>query len=386
MKQIHSSSRLNSIDLLRGIVLVLMVLDHTRDFFHASPQDPSASSDPYVFFARWITHFCAPVFMLLTGIGAYLYGSKVQSNSKLSCFLATRGLWLIFAELVIVRFAWMFNFDFSYFLIQVIFAIGGSMIALAGMVFVPRWAIGLMSFVMIFGHNMLDNVSAESFSPYEYLWNFVHAPSIVNFGQNIKVHVLYPLVPWIGVVALGYFIGPLYQASQKIRVKILVSTGIIVTAGFFILRLTNLYGNPMIWEPKDSLISTAISFLNVEKYPPSLLFLMMTLGPSMIFLAYAEHAKGWAVNFFVTFGRVPFFFYITHLLAVHALAVVYAKYTGIGLDWLFGPITANKPDAYGIDVLYLFPISCLVIATLYPLCKWFGNLKRNRNDWWLSYL
>lgn len=365
---------------------MLMVLDHARDFFNASTLDPSATLDPFLFFTRWITHFCAPVFMLLTGIAAYLYGTKGKSTQQVSRFLLTRGLWLIFAELVIVRFGWMFTFDLDYFLVQVIFAIGGAMIALAGLVFLPRWLIATISLVLIFGHNAFDHIRPESFGHYSVLWHFLHQPALLRFGEAIEVFVLYPLVPWIGVVSLGYVLGSLYQQPPNNRIRSMVLLGFALTIGFFLLRFINIYGNPSLWEPKSSMTETLISFFNVEKYPPSLLFLMMTLGPALVFLALAEHARGRLVNFFVVFGRVPFFFYVTHLYLVHFLAVLYAHYSGVGMDWLFGHITAEKPANYGVGILPLYAIWPLVIVILYPLCRWFSELKQRRKDWWLSYL
>jgi len=378
--------RLNSIDLLRGLVLVLMVLDHTRDFLHASPQDPSATLDPYVFFTRWITHFCAPVFMLLTGTAAYLYGAKGKTSAEVSGFLFTRGLWLIFAEMVIVRFAWTFTLDVDFFFLQVIFAIGVSMVALSAMVYLPQWAIAVISFALIFGHNAFDGIHAASLGDFGVLWNFLHEPARLRLSSGLEVYVLYPVVPWIGVVAAGYVMGSLYKKPQELRAQYLATIGLVLVLGFFALRCINIYGNPVNWEMKASALETLVSFLNVEKYPPSLLFLMMTLGPSLLFLAFAENAKGVVVDFFVVFGRVPFFFYVTHLGLVHVLAVIYAFYTGIGTDWVFGKLTEEKPGNYGLSLSSLYLIWPVVILALYPLCKWFGALKQRRHDWWLSYV
>ncbi|ANJ00756.1 hypothetical protein A8O14_06400 [Polynucleobacter wuianus] len=382
----RSRSRLNSIDFVRGFVLVIMVLDHTRDFFNASPQDPSATLDPFIFFTRWITHICAPVFMLLTGTAAALYASKVSSTKQVSYFLLSRGLWLIFAELLIVRFAWMFSLNLDYFFLQVIFAIGGSMLALAMMVFMPRWLIASISLVMIFGHNAVDNVHASALGHYGFLWNLLHESGLLQFGSKLEILVLYPLVPWIGVVSIGYVMGSLYQMPQDSRIRYLKIMGVILTVSFLILRWTNFYGNPVPWQMKGDTLGTIISFLNVEKYPPSLLFLLMTLGPACLLLAFAEKAQGIVVDFFTVFGRVPFFFYVTHLFLLHTLAVLYAYYTGIGMNWLFGPITSAKPENYGIAIGSVYLIWPLVIIALYPPCKWFADLKQRRKDWWLSYI
>ena len=324
--------------------------------------------------------------MLLAGTAAYLYGSKGKTTADVSRFLISRGLWLVFAEFVIVRFAWMFTFQFDYLFVQVIFAIGCSMIVLGLLVFLPFWMIGAASLLMIFGHNAFDSVSASSLGQYEVLWHFLHQPARLHFGDNIEVHVLYPLVPWIGVLAAGYLLGSLYLQPEPKRVRFLIVTGLILTVGFFVLRYLDLYGNPVKWELKADLIGTIISFLSTEKYPPSLLFLMMTLGPALIFLGLTERAYGKVVDFFVVFGRVPFFFYVLHLLLVHFLAVLYAFHTGVGLDLLFGPITADKPPNYGVSIWYLYLIWPVVIAILYLPCKWFSKLKQRRKDWWLSYV
>ena len=377
--------RLNSIDLLRGLVLMVMALDHTRDFFGASALNPRDVAEPALFMTRWITHFCAPIFVFLAGMSAYLYGARGRSKGELSRFLLTRGVWLILIEFTVVRLGWMFSFSLDFFITQVIFAIGASMVALAALIHLPRWAIAAIGVGMIAGHNLLDGIRAEQFGAYGWVWNFAHELGMLHFG-DVRVFAVYPLIPWIGVMAAGYALGPLFKADSATRVRSLAVLGFAVTAGFVVLRLTNLYGDPQPWALHDGVLPTLLSFGNVEKYPPSLLYLMMTLGPGLLLLAAFERAQGGVVDTVVTFGRVPFAYYIAHLYLIHALAVVYA-WASIGdASFLFGEFPPVKPEGYGLALPGIYVVWLVVLFALYPLCRWFGALKQRRNDWWLSYL
>ena len=378
--------RLNSIDLLRGLVLMVMALDHTRDFFGASAMNPRDVAEPALFMTRWITHFCAPIFVLLAGLSAYLYGARGRSTGELSRFLFTRGLWLIAIEFTVVRFGWMFAFNLDYFIMQVIFAIGASMIALAALVHLPRWAIATIGVALIAGHNMLDGIKAEDFGALGFVWNILHVPAMLVSNNGTQVFALYPLIPWIGVMAAGYALGPLFKAERTVRVQWLAVLGIAVGAGFVLIRATNLYGDPQPWVAHETTLATLLSFINTEKYPPSLLYLMMTLGPGLLLLALFETTRGRVVDTVVTFGRVPFAYYIAHIYLIHALAIAYVWSTGGDASWLMGVFPPEKPAGYGLSLAGVYAVWLMVLVVLYPLCRWFSALKQRRKDWWLSYL
>lgn len=383
--QVAGRTRLVSIDLLRGLVMVVMALDHTRDFFAADNFNPRDVTDPALFLTRWITHFCAPTFILLAGMSAFLYGVGRQTG-EVSRYLFTRGCWLVLIEVTVVRVAWSFNFHFDHLVLQVIFAIGASMIILAAIIHMPRWAIATVGVVMIAGHNMLDGVKAEQLGAAAPIWNLLHQPGLLDLGTNLKLFVLYPLIPWIGVMATGYSLGPLFMMERAIRVQRLVILGGAITAGFVILRATNLYGDPTPWAVQSHPFPTLLSFINCEKYPPSLLFLAMTLGPALLLLAAFERARGFVVEWITTFGRVPFFYYVAHIFLIHALAIVFAWATIGEAPWLLGAFPPQKPVAYGLGLAGIYTVWVLVLITLYPVCRWFADVKRRRTEWWLSYL
>src|SRR5262245_40674262 len=268
--------RLASIDLLRGLVMVVMALDHTRDFFAAGGFNPRDVTDPALFLTRWITHFCAPTFIFLAGISAYLYGVRHRTGDT-SRYLFTRGCWLVVIELTVVRFAWSFSFHFDHLVLQVIFAIGVSMIALAALIHLPRWAIATVGIAMITVHKIFDPINAEQFGVAAPVWKLLHQPGVIDLGPGFKLFVLYPLIPWIGVMAAGYALGPVFTLERAARVQKLVALGSAITAGFIVLRATNLYGDPAPWTVQDGALPTVLAFINCEKYPPSLLYLAMTL-------------------------------------------------------------------------------------------------------------
>jgi len=324
LSQAAARARLDSIDLLRGLVMVLMALDHTRDFFAAGGPNPRDIADPALFLTRWVTHFCAPTFIFLAGVSAYLYGGRGRSAGEVSWFLLTRGVWLIVVEFTLMRFCWTFSVDVHFFVMQVIWVIGASMIVLAGLLHLPRWAIAAIGLSMIAGHNLLDGVGAEQFGNASWLWKLLHQPGLIEIGPQAKLFVLYTLVPWSGVMAAGYALGPVFRLDPASRRSFLLRTGIAVTGGFVVLRAINLYGDPTAWSMQGSFLGTLLSYINCEKYPPSLLFLMMTLGPALILLALFERAHGAVASRITTFGRVPFFFYVVHIAFIHALAVGFA--------------------------------------------------------------
>jgi uncharacterized membrane protein len=379
--------RLDSIDLLRGVVMVLMALDHARDFFGAGSMNPRDVTDAASFLTRWVTHYCAPTFIFLAGISAYLYGTRGRSTGDVSRFLLTRGFWLMLIEFTLVRFGWSFSVKPDLFVIQVIWVIGASMVVLAGLVYLPRWGIAAVGVVLIAGHNMVDGISAAHFGAAGWMWNILHQQGLLQAGSAPKLFVLYPLIPWAGVMAVGYAVGPVFMLDAASRRRWLIWTGAAVTAGFIVLRASNLYGDPAPWSVQSDWLGTALSFINCEKYAPSLLYLMMTLGPALILLALLEGARGRVADWITTIGRVPFLYYVAHIILIHALAVAMAWAMSGDAGWLFGSgALRRKPATYGLDLPNVYAMWLLVVVALYPLCRWFAALKQRRREWWWSYL
>jgi uncharacterized membrane protein len=378
-------ARIHSIDLLRGFVMVVMALDHTRDFFGASGANPRDVADPTLFLTRWITHFCAPTFILLAGVSAYLYGARGRSTGELSRFLLIRGFWLILIELTVVRLGWRFNYTLDFFAFQVIWVLGASMVVLAALVYLPRWAIASVGLAMIAGHNLLDGIPTQAFGSGAWIWNFVHQPALVK-TQSGGLFPLYSLVPWIGVMAAGYALGPAIQLEEETRRRLLIRLGAVITIGFVVLRATNLYGDPAIWTVQDGWLATILSFINCEKYPPSLLYLSMTLGPALMLLAVIDGMRGRLADWTTTFGRVPFLYYVVHIYLIHLLAVLYAAAAHGDASFLLTGSPMQKPSGYGLSLSGLYLVWAIVVVTLFPLCRWFATLKQRRSEWWWSYL
>lgn len=383
--------RLESIDLLRGIIIVIMALDHVHDFFGvpgANPVNLATTTVP-LFFTRWVTHFCAPVFFLLTGTGAFLTLRRM-SKRELSGFLLTRGLWLIVLEAVVMRFALQFNIDYQVTLLIVLWALGWAMIVLAGLIYLPTWALVSVGMAMVAGHNLLDGIAPPTFGALAPLWTVLHVPGFLITGPH-AVFVTYPLVPWLGVTALGYALGHLYAWDAGRRQAWLLRLGLALTVGFVVLRWLNVYGDPFRWSAQRSPLWTLVSFLNTQKYPPSLLFLLMTLGPALLLLRAFDVGTPRLLRPALAFGKVPLFFYVLHFYLIHLLAVVvcYVGYGDVGgmfrsPDLGHFPFTA--PPGWGLGLPWIYTIWIGVVLALYPLCRWYAGVKRRRRDWWLSYL
>ncbi|MEO5976901.1 MAG: heparan-alpha-glucosaminide N-acetyltransferase domain-containing protein [Chryseolinea sp.] len=386
-----SKYRIESIDLLKGLVMVIMALDHVRDFFHHdaylfNPTDPTHSSLP-LFLTRFVTHFCAPTFSLLAGLSAFMAGRR-KTPGELSVFLLTRGVWLILMEVTIVTFGWQFDPYFRMNGFAVIAALGFSMIALAGLIHLPRTGILIFSCVLIFGHNLLDTVHI----PGNFLWSFFHDAAIFKTSSGFKFYMDYPVIPWLGIMSLGYWFGPFYDKSfdaQK-RKSILNIIGISAILLFIIFRATNVYGDPVAFTTFETGSKTIMSFFQVTKYPPSLQYALITMGCGLLFLANTENLRGTAVKFFSTFGRVPFFYFILHVYLIHLLAAFFAKAAGFGWlllvlpDWI---IEVPEIKQYGFDLWVTYIVWIGVILSLYPLCKRFDVYKqKHKAQWWLSYL
>ena len=370
------AARIASIDILRGLVMALMALDHTRDFFGTSGFNPRDVMEPTLFLTRWVTHFCAPTFIFLAGLSAFLYG-RGRSTDELSRFLLIRGFWLILIDLTLIKFGWRFEVDLYRLTAGVIFVSGASMVALAGLVWLPRWAIAGVTLIMLAGHNLLDSVRAEELGGASWAWHILHERGLVPLGDGINLYVLYPLIPWVGVMAAGHLFGPVMQLEERARQRLLFGLGAAVILGFIVLRATNLYGDPDPWTVQESWLSTVLSFLNCEKYPPSLLYLMMTLGPALMLLACFEHARGAFARLLATFGQVPFFYYVVHIYLIHGLAVT----TAFAMT---GALTSTP--TIGLSLPGVYVVWLLVLVLLYPICRWFAELKERGSGWWWSYL
>ena len=381
--------RLDSIDFLRGLVMVVMALDHTRDFFSYYRFDPLdlSKTSLLLFLTRWITHYCAPVFVFLAGTGAFLSGSRGKTKPELSKFLLTRGLWLIVLEFTVIRFGWLFNVDYMLSFGQVIWVIGVSMIVLSGLIYLPTTAVAIFGVAMIALHNLLDPVTPAQMGIFGWPWQIIHSGGFFFYRPNYVYIALYPLIPWIGVMAAGYGFGTMMLKEEHLRKKILLRLGLGMILAFIVIRATNLYGDPVPWSAQRNFVFTVLSFIKCEKYPPSLLYLLMTLGPAIALLPVLEKMKGRLADFFVIFGRVPMFYYVLHIYLIHCLAIVVAAFTVHDVGFLF----SNQPpgsweNSYGFGLGFVYLIWAAVVVTLYPACRWFAAVKKRRKDPWLSYL
>jgi uncharacterized membrane protein len=379
---VRARVRLQSIDALRGLVIMLMALDHVRDYFtnaRFDALDLTQTTVP-IFLTRWITHFCAPTFIFLAGVSAYLISLRC-SRAELRRFLLTRGLWLIFLEFTVVNFAWAFGSVYSMgVLLQVIWVIGLSMVIMAALVRLPMPAIATISIVLIVGHNLLDGFAPEPGGAAAALWTILHRQGLI-----MPVFVAYPLIPWLGVMGLGYVAGQLFAMPAAQRRRTLITCGCAALATFIVLRFTNLYGDPQAWTRQADPIRTVLSFVKVGKYPPSLLYILLTLGVAALLLPALENARGRWLAILQTFGRVPLFFYVLHIVLAHAVAGVLAMLLGYGTGVL-NEVFLNLPPTWGFDLPVVYLAWILVLLTLYPACRWFAAVKHQRSDWWLSYL
>jgi uncharacterized membrane protein len=394
--------RIDAVDLLRGLVMVIMLLDHTRDFIHRDALffDPANldRTTPALFFTRWITHYCAPIFVFLAGTGAYLQLSRGKTKAELSRFLWTRGLWLVVLELTVVRCVVAFNFNYAQFpgFLQVIWAIGVSMIVLAALIHLPLRAVAAVGIGIIALHNLGDAFAVRGWAgpgteapgALEALWMVLHQPGFIVVA-GAPVLVLYPVLPWIGVLAAGYAFGAVYGWEPERRRRFLVRLGMGMIAAFILFRATDFYGDATAWTTERGPVIGLLSFLSTTKYPPSLHFLLMTLGPAMLALAWFERlGRGPVSRALVTYGRVPLFFYVLQWIVAHLFAIGFSLIAGKSVAHLFVfPGTIQPPPAgvgFGLGITYLAWILGIVLT--YPLCRWFAGVKRRRTDWWLSYL
>lgn len=397
-----SRTRINSIDILRGIIMVIMALDHTRDFFHrtvvsgggsvaTNPTDLDTTT-PVLFFTRWITHFCAPIFVFLAGTAAYLMSLK-KTKAELSSFLVKRGVWLVLVEIIIITLGWTFNPLFNLIILQVIWAIGISMILLGLLIHLPFKLIFIIGFIIVFGHNILDypginkGLRSGFLADLLYFTNF----SVYHIDKNHFIFIIYSFLPWTGVMLLGYCFGRLFSPSvspaQRRKTLVLMGSGLL--ALFIALRFVNLYGDPIPWATHArGPVFTFLSFLNVNKYPPSLDFLALTIGTGMLALALLEGVRNKITNFFMVYGRVPMFYYILHFYVLHILVVIFFFVQGYPTSRISDPNSPFlfRPPEFGIGLGGVYLIWIFVFLVLYPLCKKYDRYKSTHSNWWLSYL
>lgn len=390
-----TKNRITSIDFLRGTIMIIMALDHVRDYlffgsFYFDPLDLTKTSGA-LFFTRWITHFCAPIFLLLAGTSAYLMGRK-KSKSELSVFLVKRGLWLVFLEMIVVNFGWNFNPAFPMFFFITIWALGISMIALAALIHLPKRLLLVLSIAIIAGHNLLDNIHVPGNTLAGFGWSLLHDQQFFTW-HNEMLLVGYPIIPLFAIMSLGYCLGELFTSEFDTakRKKILATVGFSALALFVVLRYSNIYGDPVKWSTQKDGFFTFLSFLNVNKYPPSLLYVLLTIGSACVFLAFAEKVQNGVVKVVSVYGRVPMFYYLIHIYIIHLIAVISSAVTP-GQDWhrwlMDKPIwfTTNlKGYGFSLPVTYLIWIA--IVVGLYPLCKRYDAYKqKHKEKWWLSYL
>jgi uncharacterized membrane protein len=393
---LKTSYRIDSIDLLRGLVMIIMALDHTRDFLHktALTDDPLnlATTTPILYFTRWITHLCAPIFVFLAGAGVY-FQSLRKSKKQLSTFLIKRGSWLLFIEIVVINFAFSFDSHYTVISLQTIWSIGISMIILGLMVWLPFNAILITGLVIVLGHNALDFFEKTLKSSPGWWYDLLHHQGFYPLWDHHSLLILYPFLSWSGLMMLGYCFGKLfvqYDGAQRKRILLWLGLGVIVF--FIVLRYINIYGDRDAWSTQKNGVSTFLSFMNVRKYPPSLLYMCATVGIGILFLALVGHKKNSLTRFITVYGRVPFLYYVLHFFLIHFISAIcflargHSYREGLKMNPQIIPAKfVAAGEGYSLLTVYIIWI-CIVLS-LYPVCKWFSDYKqRHREKWWLSYL
>jgi uncharacterized membrane protein len=393
----RADARITSLDAVRGLVMAIMALDHVREFFHADAMvfqaEDLARTTPILFLTRWITHVCAPGFVFLAGLAAARRLSRGGSVAELSRYLATRGLWLVLLEITVMRFA--LNFRFSPqdpVLLIILVALGLSMVGLAGLVWLPRPAIVAFGAAVVLGHNLLDPLQPADFGAWAPLWNLVHDQGAFRAAGRLVVSG-YPVLPWAGLMALGFAAGAIYDLEAAARRRILVRSGLALIATFVVVRAVNGYGDPSPWSVQATPVMTVLSFLRTTKYPPSLQFLLMTIGPVLLLLAWFESRRSALSDALAVIGRVPLFYYVVHFYLIHVAASLLATWQyGPRLAFLSGPFPSMGgsrdafPPGFGHPLWVTYAAWVGVVVVMCPLCRWFGDYKARHGSWWGSYL
>lgn len=390
-----STKRIASIDLLRGIIMVIMALDHTRDFFHkdaliADPLNPE-TTNIILYGTRWVTHFCAPGFVFLSGLSAWLQ-SRRKTTKELSRFLITRGLWLIIFDLFIMSFIFTADIHYSIFILETLWSIGAGMIVLGLMIWLPFTVILVAALLIVAGHNLIDIAEAGRGTPVPLWWNLLHQPGFKPLGGGHNLFIFYPFLSWAGLIMLGYCCGKLFtDKDAEKRNKILLWTGISAVVFFVLLRFINVYGDPRTWKEQATVLKTIFDFMNVQKYPPSLLFLCATIGPLLITLSFIKNAQSRFAKAISVFGRVPFFYFAVHFFILHLAQIVTYFINGHSFEEGMKGTPASlfkfsaPGEGYPLPVVYIIWI--IIVLLMYPLCKWYDAYKtRHKEKWWLSYL
>ncbi|MEP7194969.1 MAG: heparan-alpha-glucosaminide N-acetyltransferase domain-containing protein [Saprospiraceae bacterium] len=397
MEQVNIQKRIDSIDVLRGIAMIVMALDHVRDYFHisANVDDPLnlATTSPALFATRWITHFCAPIFIFLSGTSIYLQSLK-KSKKELSLFLIKRGLWLVIVEFALVTLAWTFNPFYNVFIFQVIWTIGISMILLGVLIYIPYSFILGLGLILVCGHNILDHFEASANYSSNFVKDILHHGFFTPYEiwKNHYALIVYAFPVWTGVMMLGYCFGIFFtnKFTKEARQKVFIRMGIGLLIIFVAMRYFNLYGDPSGWTSQKNYLFTFLSFINLDKYPPSLLYLFITIGPSIILLGYLEDVKNWATKPLQIFGRTAIFYYVLHIYLIHILATIayFARghsFSEVGNTGNFPFLFVVPGEGYGLEIVYL--IWVLLILLIYPLCKWYDGFKKSQvKKWWVSYV
>ena len=384
--------RIDSIDLLRGIIMILMALDHTRDYVGNANTNPVnlATTTVPLFFTRWITHFCAPTFSLLTGVGAWLMLRR-RTTRELSLFLLTRGIWLIVLEFTVMRFFWQFNVDYRVTYLTVLWALGWSMILLSALVYLPTASVAAIAIALIALHNLTDGIAPPASGAAHLVWMLLHSPAPLISRPDMIVFVGYPLVPWVAIMALGFAIGPVFGWPAARRRAFLLRAGGAAVALFLVLRFTNFYGDPRPWSSQRSAMFSVMSFLNVTKTPPSLIFALMTIGPALLFLRWADARAPRLLAPVVTIGRVPMFYFVAHVLVIHLIAAVeamvrYGNAAIVTQSPTLDRFPITQPPGWPASLPMVYAAWILAVLLLYPLCRWYARYKATHDYPWLSYL
>jgi uncharacterized membrane protein len=391
--------RLEALDVVRGLAMVLMALDHVRVYFLATRFDPTdlSRTTAGLFLTRWATHFCAPTFVFLCGTSAFLSGAR-RGRRALAGFLLARGLWLVLLELTLVHLGWFFTLSYRVIFLQVIWAIGWSMVALAPLVFLPPRVVAGIGIAVVALHNVINHLAAGLPAPLLWMWKALHEPGSLALLPGHRIISTYPVLPWFGVLAAGYGLGALLLEDcarprlpeDRVRLRRrALALGAVLTLGFVALRVANV-GDPHPWALTGGLVRTALSFFNCCKYPPSPAFVLMTLGPALLVLGLCARAPGPLGRLLARFGRVPLFFYLVHLPLLHAIAVAvswlrHGWSPGLLEYPLFFP-AGQLPAGYGFRLPVVYAIWAASLVPLYLACRWFARVKQGRRDWWLSYL